>query len=222
MAFDGCINLKIIDIPDSVVEIGTFAFSDCKGLESIDIPPRITHIRSGMFSSSGITHVQIPVGVTVIESFAFAECENLIKITIPVGVTSIGHHAFSDCSKLVSVIVPDSVIEIQPDTFENCNVLGIFEAVGMTNYPGVNMPVAFQVLKNQILLNTINFVLPKLDKFVLMTHLGEGIGENTSPGGSDVFKEMPGDIDLFSLWLENMIIGLNVNQLRLHLAKSYR
>ncbi len=58
-AFNNCIRLKSITIPDSVTSIGNSAFRGC----------------------SGLTSVTIPSGVTSIGSYAFRDCSGLKNIT---------------------------------------------------------------------------------------------------------------------------------------------
>ena len=48
-AFQGCLALKSIDIPKSVITIGNQAFKGCKNLVSIIIPQNVTGIDSGAF-----------------------------------------------------------------------------------------------------------------------------------------------------------------------------
>lgn len=42
--FQGCVNLKNIDLPKGLVKIGTMAFMDCTSLEKISIPASLIHI----------------------------------------------------------------------------------------------------------------------------------------------------------------------------------
>lgn len=48
-AFDGCSSLVNIEIPNSVISIGTFAFSGCSSLISIEIPKSVTNIGEQAF-----------------------------------------------------------------------------------------------------------------------------------------------------------------------------
>lgn len=43
-AFEGCISLTSVTIPDSVTNIGAYAFSGCSGLSSVTIPDSVTKI----------------------------------------------------------------------------------------------------------------------------------------------------------------------------------
>ena len=78
-----------------VVAIGDYAFEGCVGLTSVTIPEGVTHIGGSAFSScSSLTSIIIPNSVTKIGSFAFSGCIDLPNLTIPSSVTSIGDYAF--------------------------------------------------------------------------------------------------------------------------------
>ena len=72
---------------------------------------------------SGITHIDIPDGVTEVGDFAFSGCSFLTSIHIPDGVATIEHAALSGCSSLTSVYIPDSVTTIGPHAFQGCSNL---------------------------------------------------------------------------------------------------
>ena len=71
-AFQDCISLTSVTLPDGLQAIGVQAFSECISLESIVIPD----------------------GVVSIGAFAFSNCSALTAITIPASVVSIGDKAF--------------------------------------------------------------------------------------------------------------------------------
>lgn len=81
LAFDGCLELTSVTIPDSVTDIGYCAFGDCKNLTSITIPNSVKSI--GMSAFSG--------------------CENLVDIVIPRSVTSLGSYAFDGRDNLLRI-----------------------------------------------------------------------------------------------------------------------
>ena len=123
-AFEKCINLTNITIPDGVMSIESRAFENCTNLTSITIPNGVTSISYEVFSGcKSLTSITIPDSVTSIEDYAFYKCASLKTVTIPNGVTSIGELAFYDCVSLTSITIPDSVMSISKDTFEYCTSL---------------------------------------------------------------------------------------------------
>ncbi|MCQ2327133.1 MAG: leucine-rich repeat domain-containing protein [Bacteroidales bacterium] len=80
-AFNDCINLTSVTIPNSVISIGNWTFGGCSGLTSITIPNSVTNIGNS----------------------AFEECSSLTSVTIGSSVTSIGNSAFEGCSSLTTL-----------------------------------------------------------------------------------------------------------------------
>ena len=123
-AFEGCSNLTTVELPDSVTEIGYSAFKFCKNLMSIIIPDSVTEIGDSVFSNcKRLTSIEIPGSVTEIGDFAFYSCKSLTSIIIPDRVTEIGAYAFSDCTSLTSIEIPDSVTKIGKSAFKGCSSL---------------------------------------------------------------------------------------------------
>ena len=67
--------------------------------------------------------VDIPDGVTIIDQYAFADCDSLISVNIPDSVYKISWASFSGCGSLSSITIPDSVTWIYNDAFSNCSSL---------------------------------------------------------------------------------------------------
>ena len=67
-----------------------------------------------------LTRVTIPDGVTRIGDCAFASCENLTSIMIPNSVTEIGDGAFAFCLRLTDVTIPDGIIKMGKSVFRDC------------------------------------------------------------------------------------------------------
>ena len=65
----------------------------------------------------------VPDSVTIIEDYAFKDCDSLTSVTIPDTVTSIGEFAFYGCDALTSVTLPNSITSIEPWVFCSCPYL---------------------------------------------------------------------------------------------------
>ncbi len=76
-------------------EIPAHAFQHCMGLRSVVIPDTVTAIGDYAFwEASEMTDVNLPAGLTTVGHGAFACCNGLTQLTIPASVTSLGGEAF--------------------------------------------------------------------------------------------------------------------------------
>ncbi len=123
-AFESCVYLTSITIPEGVTSIGDNAFCLCESLTSITIPDSVTSIGDGAFSYCGyLLSITIPEGVTRIGDDVFVCCGSLNNITIPKSVTSIGERTFSNCFRLTSITIPGRVASIGYGVFGTCSSL---------------------------------------------------------------------------------------------------
>ncbi|MCR5819885.1 MAG: leucine-rich repeat domain-containing protein [Bacteroidaceae bacterium] len=123
-AFYDCTSLTSITLPEGVTSIGSSVFFDCTSLTSITLPEGVTSIGDGAFTNCvKLTSINIPEGVTSIGSSTFSCCSGLTSITIPEGVTSIGESAFWYCSNLTSITMPNGITSIGKNAFYNCSNL---------------------------------------------------------------------------------------------------
>ncbi len=152
--FYGCENLKAIELPQSLRDIGEFAFSECSSLSTIKVPEGVTEINNYTFANcTNLVSVDLPESLTSIGDGAFVECKNLPSIKIPKGVTriheqygntfgaclnlksielpdnitSIGTNEFTGCGQLTSIKIPKSVTSIEEQAFANCRSLTSIE-----------------------------------------------------------------------------------------------
>ena len=152
-AFEECVSLISINIPNSVVSIGEDAFSWCSSLSSVNIPSGVTRIENGtFFGCSSLTSTNIPEGVTSIGEAAFNWCTSLASITIPNSVTIISDYAFSDCSSLESVTLGSGLETIGDYAFYGCSGLVEINSLA-TLHPACEISCFFGVDKNACTLN---------------------------------------------------------------------
>ena len=106
-------DLRVVEIPEGVTEVGRCAFHDCSSLTSVTIPNSVTRIRQFAFAGcSSLESIIIPDSVIKIGDSAFEDCSSLASVAIPKSVTVIGECAFQGCSSLANVTIPDSANEI--------------------------------------------------------------------------------------------------------------
>jgi len=119
-AFTRCTELTTINIPNSVVSIGTNkeyygsydqgAFKGCTGITSLTIPNSVVTIGLNAFSEcQNISYLKLSESLKEIGENAFNYCARLEEVTLPASLRFIGEEAFYDTG-LKSISIPDSVV----------------------------------------------------------------------------------------------------------------
>jgi len=125
-AFQGCkyLSSNFFDIPNTVRYIGSHAFDGCIRLTSITLPDDVKVGPYGVFANTGLTSISIPSSWTEIGDDFFNGCTRLASVSVPEGVVRIGDRAFEGCTGLSSVSLPQSLLTIGEGCFRNCSSLG--------------------------------------------------------------------------------------------------
>jgi len=118
----GCKN-SVIPTDGSVTVIGVCAFSGAVDLKEINIPDSVTRLEEGAFYASGLESVVIPDSVESVGYSVFMECGSLKSVHIGAGLSEISDSMFSRCSSLESIVIPDNVTTIGQGTFYMCENL---------------------------------------------------------------------------------------------------
>lgn len=134
-AFFGSDNLREINFPEGLLEIGDFAFY-ATAIESVTIPKSVTHIGTGAFGGC-IDLKEISVeqqnknyksdgGILFSKDGKELLCHpaavEKTSYTVPDGVTAIGYGAFEGC-KIGEITIPAGVKLIEKYAFLNCESL---------------------------------------------------------------------------------------------------
>ena len=132
-AFEGCISLEDVILPQSVTTIGQRAFEGCSALATLSLGSGVTTIGGSAFMGcSSLSVFFIPSSVKTIGDRAFSGCTSLASISIPASVKTVGSRAFDGCTSLASVTVGSGVTTIGAKAFYGAASLSSLTFSGST------------------------------------------------------------------------------------------
>lgn len=106
-----------LEITYGVKTIGAYAFSE-SDIRYVDIPESVTEIGYCAFSHCmNLRHIYLPRSIIEIGTSAFYWCKKLIEVDFHEGLETIGLDAFFSCENLGDIKIPDTVREIQDGAF---------------------------------------------------------------------------------------------------------
>lgn len=106
----GCKNSKISS--KNITSIGPDAFNNCVGLKKIIIPNNIEKIESTAFSNCiNLEEIEIPKSVKTVQTKAFFSCTSLKKVTLNSQLETIKIGAFANCNCLEVVYFKGNITE---------------------------------------------------------------------------------------------------------------
>ena len=144
-AFNGCTALEnvVFETGSRLISLGANIFADTPALKEVVLPGNLRSVGRSCFENSGVQIIDLPTTVTIIDDYAFKNCDNLVdakltgsvaylgnevyydcdnleKADLYVGVEYIGDLAFAYCEKLEEVYIPATVIRISGNPFAGC------------------------------------------------------------------------------------------------------
>lgn len=111
-------------IGENTQSIGANAFESCGSIASdlskLILPSKLRKIGPDAFTSSRFNELEIPAGMEIIDSMAFAGMAYLTRTTIPSSVREIRFLAFRVCQELANVTLPEQLTYIGEGAFTGC------------------------------------------------------------------------------------------------------
>lgn len=106
-----------IHIPDTVTDLGEFLFDGCENLRRIELPSNLTSLWGYTFCRSGFEEIILPDKLACLPPFAFKDCKNLKRVVCGAGMKKIHAWVFGGCDQLEEVVYePD--VEISPEAYQ--------------------------------------------------------------------------------------------------------
>jgi len=100
-AFEYCIALESVQLPDSLTSIKECAFIGCKNLKDINFPKELLSIGESAFEDcSSLESAIMPDKVALISNFAFYNCTSLKYVELPDNIAKLGNDVFGYCELL--------------------------------------------------------------------------------------------------------------------------
>ena len=124
-AFEGCCELRRVNIPSTVSVINNYAFSRCWKLEDFEISEGVENICMGAFASCrSLRHITLPSTLRTIEEDAFMDCKSLFSAELSGNIYYIGGNVFKGCYSLRNIAIPlDAIVAGKNRTFTQCTDL---------------------------------------------------------------------------------------------------
>lgn len=145
-AFENCIHLEKVTIPETVKIIGSGAFEGCTSLKEVIIPENVELIKSGAFvGCTALKSVVLPRKAPEIEFCCFAGCESLERIVFPDDITIIPTQMFWGCKGLSQIVLPDTIKTIEYRAFINC-----------TGIKQINLPNGLETIETEAFMTMYN------------------------------------------------------------------
>ena len=208
-AFEYCMEVQEVYLPDSVERIGKHAFQG-SGIKKIHLPESIKTIDIYAFSGTPLEYIELPENLQKLGHSAFRYCRMLKKAKFPEHLVEIPHDTFNDCGKLREVILPHDTEVIGAHAFSGCaaleqvdlpeSVKRIEEGAFVTciSLEKVHLPKGLEVVERKVFYRCTN--LKELHFPKRVTEFGKGIFSQCSALKRVYIEGNPVDEEVFQDW----------------------
>lgn len=120
-SFEELQNLEYINIPKNITEIPSKCFCDCHSLKYINLS-NIQIIEEGAFGNcKSFKKIKLD-NIKELQKNCFTRCVELEEVIINGQIKKIQRGAFETCINLSKLKLPESIIELEPYAFSDCNL----------------------------------------------------------------------------------------------------
>lgn len=127
-------------LPKSIKAILQCAFEGCENLKHIDLPDTLEYLDDWCFFRSGLTELAFPNALKVIPLCCCNQCGDLETISFGNQVKEISLGAFKACKKLRSISLPESLSKIGDEAFKETSITTIVFPSMVTRVSGGAFP----------------------------------------------------------------------------------
>lgn len=111
-----------IDIPKNTTVICSHAFEDCVKLSKISLPDTLKTIEQCAFNNCGLSEIIIPDSVHSIGDCCFYNCKNLQHVQFSKNITIVPYYCFKDCEELESFETTEKIQKVEQFAFYGCAI----------------------------------------------------------------------------------------------------
>jgi len=120
--FSNCKKLTNFVFPFNCTLVGTLAFASCEALEQIVFNNSITNIGSYAFMSTGLTSVNMPDSIVIVQEYCFYDCKSLRSVRLSANLSNLSEGVFAADIALQRVD-GDEVYAVYGGAFMGCTSL---------------------------------------------------------------------------------------------------
>ncbi|MBQ3733984.1 MAG: leucine-rich repeat domain-containing protein [Bacteroidales bacterium] len=102
--FSGHQEISSVILPEGIRYLGGFLFDGCTNLRQIQLPATLEDIWQYTFVRSGIEAITLPEKIKYIPPYAFKDCKNLHRVVCNDYLGEICAHAFDGCDLLTEIV----------------------------------------------------------------------------------------------------------------------
>lgn len=107
-------------IPEGTTKIGRNAYDGCSGVTAVDIPASVTLIERSAFAGTGVQEIIIPNDDAELSISCFSNCHQLKSIKLPANLKQLPQFALYRAESLEELELPDGITQLGMSSINTC------------------------------------------------------------------------------------------------------